>query len=55
MQKYSPYRHGFKPNNETWQHVVFCGAPAIAEQLKRACEKHSDSKQALFRLHKENF
>ena len=25
--RYSPYRHPFQPNNETWQHVVLCGTP----------------------------
>ena len=36
--------------------VVFCGAPAIAQALKQACELHTDvSEGTLFRLHKENF
>ena len=35
--------------------VVFCGAPMIAEALKKQCEKLSDKKSTIFRLHKENF
>ena len=35
--------------------VVFCGAPMIAEALKQQCEKLSEKKSTIFRLHKENF
>lgn len=36
--------------------VIFCGAPAIGEQLAEACAEHSDERTGtLFRLHSENF
>ena len=36
--------------------IIFCGAPAIAAALKRACETHSNAQEGtLFELRKENF